>query len=86
MGGQAMANEIKAGTRIQLFMDLRTVALVHKLMSTGIYHARLSQKEFDNAKRGQEIFEGVLLQSGFYSASELRMVLDSAGKIITVSP
>lgn len=81
-----MANEIKAGTKIQLFLDLRTVALVHKLMSTGIYHARMDQREFDNAKRGQELLENLLLNSGYYSAAELRMVLDSAGKIITVSP
>lgn len=81
-----MASEFKGAQRVQVTLDLRTFALVHKLFSTGLYHCRLSQSEFDNAKRGQEIFENVLLQSGYYSPAELRMVLDGAGKIITVSP
>jgi hypothetical protein len=46
----------------------------------------MSQEEFEDAQRGQEQFETILLHSGFYSPAELRMVLDSAGKIIAVAP
>jgi hypothetical protein len=55
-------------------------------MCAGIYHARLSQAEFDNVRKGQEIFESILLETNFYSPAELRMVLDSVGKLVTVSP
>lgn len=81
-----MSADFIGAKRVQVTLDLKTFALVHRLFSTGLYHCRLSQAEFDNAKRGQEMFENVLLASGYYSPAELRMVLDSAGKIITVSP
>lgn len=81
-----MITEERAKTVVNLMLDLRTLALVHKLMATGIYHARLSQAEFHNARTGQERLESVLLQSGFYSASELRMVLDSTAQIVRVAP
>lgn len=81
-----MAYKKIAGVKVGITLDLATAALVHKLMVTGIYHARLSQAEFESARRGQEIFESLLLQTGYYSPSELRMILDGAGKIITVGP
>lgn len=81
-----MPNERLSQTKLQLFLDFRTTALIHKLMATGIYHARLSQEEFETAKRGQALLEDVLTRSNYYSASELRMVLDSTAKIITVAP
>jgi len=84
--GEIVINEQRAKTVVNLMLDLRTLALVHKLMATGIYHARLSQKEFENAKRGQELLENLLLQSSYYSASELRMVLDSTAQIVRVAP
>jgi hypothetical protein len=84
--GSAMSGRNIDAVKVGVTLDLKTAALVHKLFVTGIYHARLSQAEFENAKRGQEIFESLLLQTGYYSPAELRMVLDSAGKIITVAP
>ncbi len=72
--------------RVRLNTDLKTIALVHKLMVTGLYHTKLSQQDFDNVRRGQEMFEHVLLGLDYYSESELRMVLDSTAKIITVAP
>jgi hypothetical protein len=79
-----MPNERMSQSRVQVFLDFRTTALIHKLMATGIYHARLSQDEFDVAKRGQALLEDVLMSSNYYSESELRMVLDSTAKIFTV--
>jgi hypothetical protein len=81
-----VSDEKRAHNAVNLTLDLRTLALVHKLMATGIYHARLSQAEFDNARRGQELLENLLLQSNYYSASELRMVLDSTAQIVRVAP
>ena len=78
--------DLKGDRKVLLTLDLKTTALVHRLMVSGLYHARLNQKEFDNARRGQELLENLLLQAGFYSAAELRMVLDGAAKIITVAP
>jgi hypothetical protein len=73
-------------TPVSITLDLQTIALVHKLMVSGLYHARLSQKEFDNAKRGQAMLENVLLQTGYYDDTYLRMILESVGTIIRVAP
>lgn len=81
-----MPRNERSWINVQLTVNVATAALIHKLMVTGLYHARLSQAEFDNARRGQAILENLLLQTSFYSESELRMVLDSTAKIITVTP
>jgi hypothetical protein len=84
--GSAMSATKLDHVKVGVTVDLKTAALLHKLFVTGIYHARLSQAEFENARRGQEIFESLLLQTGYYSTAELRMVLDSVGKTFTVAP
>ena len=81
-----MAGEFVGVKWVQVTLDVKSIALVHKLMCAGIYHARLSQAEFDNVRKGQEIFESIMLETNFYSPAELRMVLDSVGKLVTVSP